>query len=178
MSFVQIMGAFRLFGADVLLLALGVTLLTSLLKKTVLKSLDAKFFVPLPFAIGLVLYAVYRIIATGSFAPLASDFFFTLEGGFGCGCAATLYYVVYEQFLRGKRKKANPLLPLLDFLPASVREEAADALYAAAADLEKAEMEKFFRETLNTYCDPPMSEEELSEIAEVLAEYLASLQKK
>ena len=100
MSFVQLVSAFRLYNADVLLLALGVTLLTSLLKKTVMKSFDRKFFTLLPFGIGLALYAAWRMATTGSFRPLWE--LQTLEGGFGCGCAATLYYVVYEQFFRGK----------------------------------------------------------------------------
>lgn len=176
MSFVQIVGAFRLFGADVLLLALGVMLLTSLLKKTVMKSFPKKTFVFLPFAIGIVFFAVYRMIATGGFSPLTD--LYTLEGGFGCGCAATLYYVVYEQFLRGKAKAADPLLPLLEFVPEKRREEAAKTLYAESEKMDAEEMKEYFKNTLNTYSDPPMSEEELSAAADLLAEYLLSIRKK
>lgn len=178
MSFVQIVSAFRLYSADVLLLALGVTLLTSLLKNTVLHSADKKIFVFLPFAIGFVLYAVYRMFAEMSFAPLGAEFFQTLESGFGCGCAATLYYVVYEQFFRDRRKNANPLLPLLEFVPKERREEAANALYEGSKGRTEEEMTAYFRETLNTYVDPPMSETELAATAELLAEYLCSLETK
>ncbi|MBR7186308.1 MAG: hypothetical protein IKD43_02315 [Clostridia bacterium] len=177
MSFFQIVSAFRLYKADVLLLALGVTFLTSLLKNTVMKTFDKKVFVFLPFGIGLIVFAVYRAIATASLAPIGADFTATLEGGFGCGCAATLYYIVYEHFLRGKLA-VNPLLPLLEFVPEEKREEAAKALYTGAKDLPKEEMVAFFRENLNTYAEPPMSEEELSATAEILSEFLASLLKK
>ena len=177
MSFVQIVSAFRLYSADVLLLALGVTLLTSLLKKTVMKSCDKKIFVFLPFILGIVLYAAYRMIVTGGATPLTDGIIHTLEGGFGCGCAATLYYVIYKQFLRGKFQKADPLLPLLDFLPEEKRAEAAKTLYDGSQGLTEEEMAAYFKETLNTFADPPMSEEELCATAEVLAEYLTSIRK-
>ena len=176
MSFVQILSAFRLYGADVLILAFGVTLATSLLKKTVMKTLDKKVFVFLPFALGFVFYAVYRMIATASIAPLSTEFLHTLECGFGCGCAATLYYVVYEQFLRGKFR-IDPLSPLLECVPEARRQEAAKALYEGAKDLGEEEMRKYFVESLTTYADPPMSEEELLMTAELLTEYMLSLKK-
>lgn len=178
MSFFQIVSAFRLYSADVLLLAFGVTLLTSLLKKTVMKSCDRKIFVFLPFGIGLLVYAAFRMLAEWSVAPLTAEIFLTFEGGFGCGCAATLYYVVYEQFLRERKTEANPLLPLLAFVPEDRRREAADALYRGSKDLAEADMVGYFMETLNTYSDPPMSEEELYAAAQLLAEYLLSLEKK
>ncbi len=176
MSFVQLVSAFRLYGADVLLLALGVTLTTSLLKKTVLKTFP-KLFVFLPFILGVVYFAVYRMIATGSIAPLAADLGGTLCNGFGCGCAATLYSVVCEKFLQGKTK-ANPLAPLLEFIPEEKREEAAKTLYEEAKNLSGEELRKYFEETLNTFADPPMSETELLATAELLAEYMDSLEKK
>ena len=100
MSAIQYLSAFRTFGADVLALALGVTLVTSLFKKTVFKNRSKKLFVFLPFALGFVFYAVYRAIAARSAIPFTGELFRTCEGGFACGCAATLYYVVYEQFFR------------------------------------------------------------------------------
>ncbi len=176
MSFSQLVSAFGLFGPDVLLLALGVTLLTSLLKKTVLKTCNKKWFVALPFLVGTLLFAVYRAILLKSPAPFGTDIASTLEGGFGCGCAATLYYVLYEKFF--EKDAASPLLPLLDFLPEDRRKEAADALWKGVRGLGKEEAAAFFRESLNTYSDVPMSEDELTEIAEVLAAFVGMLQKK
>ena len=106
MSAIQYLSTFRLYGWDVLLLAGGVTLLTSLLKKTVLKNAPKKLFVFLPFALGIVLYAIYRALVTLSAEPFTTGLAATVEGGFACGCAATLYYVVYEQFFR-KRPSAD-----------------------------------------------------------------------
>ncbi len=177
MSFVQLVSAFRLYGADVLLLALGVTLLTSLLKKTVMKTVNKKVFVFLPFALGFAVYAAYRILVTFSLTPITDDLLLTLESGFGCGCAATLYYIVYEQFLRGKFT-ANPLLPLLDFVPEAKREEAANALLSGTKGKSEEEKAAFIREHLNAYLEAPMSEEELLVTAKTLAKYLTSLESK
>lgn len=118
MTAIQVGNVLRDFGADVLLLALGVTCLTSLLKKTVFKRATAKLYVFLPFLIGIVLYAVFRMAATWSVLPLTQELRQTLEGGFSCGSAATLYYAVYEQFLR--KGSLPSVLHFLDgFLPDS-----------------------------------------------------------
>lgn len=117
MSAIQYLSAFRLYGWDVLLLAGVVSLLTTLLKKTVFEGAPKKLFVFLPFAIGIVLYAVYRAIVTLSVQPFTSDFTMTLEGGFACGCAATLYYVIYEQFFRKEDGSDDTGLPDTDGTP-------------------------------------------------------------
>lgn len=107
MTILQYLSAFRLFGGDVLVLGLAVTIAVSVLKKTALKNAPKKLFVFLPFALGTIVFAAFRCLAELSAAPLASDLAATFEGGFACGCAATLYYVVYEQFLRVKQSAAG-----------------------------------------------------------------------
>ena len=107
MSAIQYLSAFRLYGWDVLLLAGAVSLLTALLKKTVLQNAPKKVYVFLPFALGILLYAVWRALVTLSAEPFTTGLATTLEGGFGCGCAATLYYVIYEQFIRKKKTDAE-----------------------------------------------------------------------
>lgn len=175
MSLIQYVNAFRTFGADVLLLALGVTLVTSLLKKTVFKNCSKKLFVFLPFALGLVAYATYRAIAAWSAAPFVGDLCKTLEGGFACGCAATLYYVVYEQFFRGN-KKATALAPLLDgFVPQEKVQEAEDKLLKESTGLDGEELLAFVNETLAVYALPETSPEELSALSYTVAEYLKKL---
>ena len=99
MDTIKYLSVFRAYGADVLLLALGVTLLTSLLKKTVMKNCPKKLFVFLPFAIGIVCYAVYRALATLSAAPFTTELAKTVEGGFASGCAATLYALFYPALI-------------------------------------------------------------------------------
>ena len=107
MTILQYLSAFRLFGGDVLVLGLAVTIAVSVLKKTALKNAPKKLFVFLPFALGTIVFAAFRCLAELSAAPLTSVLAATFEGGFACGCAATLYYVVYEQFLRVKQSAAG-----------------------------------------------------------------------
>ena len=107
MTILQYLSAFRLFGGDVLVLGLAVTIAVSVLKKTALKNAPKKLFVFLPFALGTIVFAAFRCLAELSAAPLTTDLAATFEGGFACGCAATLYYVVYEQFLRVKQSAAG-----------------------------------------------------------------------
>ena len=123
MSFMELIDALRAYGVDVLLLALGVTLLVALLKKTVMKNVPKKVFVVLPFAIGIVLYAIFRALVSLSPEPFTSEIASTLEKGFACGCCSTLYYVIYEQFIRGR--SVSPLYPLLGGECALQREQGA-----------------------------------------------------
>lgn len=178
MTALQLFGALRLYGVDVLLLALGVTLLTALLKKTVLKNASKKLYVLLPFLIGFVLYAVYRMIATLSVIPLTEEFVSTLEGGFGCGCAATLYYVLYEQFFRATAtaKEVSPLLSVLDgIVPDDVRAEAEEALLEGTSCETDEERLTYLKETLARYASPELSPEELDFYAQIIAEFLRTL---
>ncbi len=193
MTAIQYLSSFRLYGWDVLLLAGVVTLLTTLLKKTVFEGAPKKLFVFLPFAIGLVLFAVYRAIVTLSAEPFTTDFAHTLEGGFACGCAATLYYVIYEQFFRnvisedgtiddadlpsGETPQGNisPVAPLLEgYVPEETRFAVADALYAGAAGKTGDELRSFVRETLVS-ASPAATDAELAALTELIASYLASL---
>ena len=196
MSAIQYLSTFRLYGWDVLLLAGGVSLLTALLKKTVLKNASKKLYVILPFALGIVLYAVYRALVTLSAAPFTAELAATLEGGFACGCAATLYYVVYEQFFRKKADgqtadtgaaddggtqdadadgAASPVAPLLEgYVPEETRTEVAQALYEGARGKTGDALRTFVRETLFSAA-PAATEAELIALTELIAAYLASL---
>ena len=196
MSAIQYLSTFRLFGWDVLLLAGGVSLLTALLKKTVLKNASKKLYVILPFALGIVLYAVYRALVTLSAAPFTAELAATLEGGFACGCAATLYDVVYEQFFRktadgqaadtgtaddgGSQDAdaggaASPVAPLLEgYVPEETRAEVAQALYEGARGKTGDALRTFVRETLFSAA-PAATEAELIALTELIAAYLASL---
>lgn len=204
MSAIQYLSTFRLYGWDVLLLAGGVTLLTSLLKKTVLKNAPKKLFVFLPFALGIVLYAIYRALVTLSAEPFTTGLAATVEGGFACGCAATLYYVVYEQFFRkrptadtgaadgaGESETADtgaaddadtdmgeaipPVAPLLEgFVPEETRHAVARSLTEGARGKTGDALRTFVRETLFSAA-PAATEAELLALTELVAAYLSSL---
>ena len=174
MTAIQFVNVLRQYGADVLLLAVGVTLLTSLLKKTVLKNCPKKVFVFLPFLIGLVVYAVFRAVATWSAAPFTDELFQTLEGGMGCGSAATIYYILYEQFLR----KGSAPLSLKDLIerivPADVLGEAAGVLETIGKEGAENALERI-KETLIAYAVPSLTEVELEASAAAIANFFQSL---
>lgn len=171
MEAMKYLSVFRAYGVDVLLLALGVTLFTSLLKKTVMKNCPKKVFVFLPFAIGIVIYAVYRALVTLSAAPFTSELAKTVEGGFACGCAATLYYCIYEQFLRTKSVQ-NPLTPLLEIIPEELREAAARELTEKCKGKPREELALPVEETLKAYA-PEASDADVKALSRLLCAYLA-----
>ena len=176
MTALQFLNAFRTFSVDVLLLALGVTLFTSLLKKTVMKNCSKKVFVFLPFAIGLVVYAVFSALVTLSAAPFTTDLLLTLEKGFSCGLAATLYYILYEQFFRSPKteKPADPLYTLLDgIVPDEKKAEAIAALTAKSNSAEKEQLYEIVREALLPYASPELSEAETGTAVFILAQYFS-----
>lgn len=176
MTVFQYLSAFRCYSADVLLLALGVTLCVSLLKKTVMKNCPKKVFVFLPFALGVLFYGAFRGIVTKSALPFTADFAQTAEGGFACGCAATLYYVVYEQFFRAKAQTAPPLLPLLDgIVKEEKRQEVADMLLRESGNLTGEKLHAFVADTLSEYALPDLMPEELIACANLVCRVLASL---
>lgn len=179
MTFFQVLCTLRQYGVDVLVLALGVNILTSLLKKTALKNAPRKVCVFLPFLLGILLYAAYSMLAVLDVSPLIEEPGMLVEGGFSCGSAATLYYVIYEQFIRGREKTASPLLPLLEgYVPEEMREEAAERLLAESEGLEGEALSAFLKATLAEYADCPeeeLSEEELSAFALAAEELIKSL---
>lgn len=176
MTALQFFNAFRTFGADVLLLALGVTLLTSLLKKTVMKNCNRRVFVFLPFAIGLVVYAVFSALVSLSADPFTKNLLETVEKGFSCGLAATLYYVVYEQFIRSPKSTEHndPLYPLLDgIVPDERKEEAIAALTENSTGVDKEQLSEAIRETLLPYASPELSEAETGAAVLILTQYFS-----
>ena len=181
MTIVQYLSAFCTFSADVLLLAFGVTLVTSLLKKTVFKNCSKKLFVFLPFALGLVFFAAYRAIVTLSYIPFTEELSGTLEGGFACGCAATLYYVVYEQFFRAnKTEETTKLIPavtplLAGFVAEAQTAEAAEKIRQGSQGLTGDKLFVFVRETLAGYTLPEVSQTELDALTRLVVDFLAKV---
>ncbi len=178
MSMMQFLSTFRLYGPMVLLLAGGVTLLCSLLKKTVLKNCNKKLFVFLPFAVGIAAYAAYRAILYAIWREVEISLTLILEGGFGCGCAATLYYVAYEQFFKKGKTTASPVLPLLEgTVSEEKREECASVLYAEGMLLPEEELSPFVEQTLRAFA-PDLSDGELALLTALIVRTLNTLREK
>ncbi len=175
MTILQYLSAFRVFGADVLLLSLGVSAITSLLKKTVLKSLPNKAYVFLPFAVGVIVYAAFRALVTLSVAPFTDELALTMEGGFACGCAATLYYLVYEQFVRGTKATADmpPVGELLkELVPEADRKKAAEELTAHCGEKSAEELFSYITEVLHRYAGTNCTEAELALRADLISKFI------
>lgn len=182
MTLLQTLNAFRVYSADVLILALGVTLGCSLLKKTVLKKCPKKIYVFLPFVLGFVFYAAFRAIVTMSAVPFTSGLTETFEGGFACGCAATLYYVIYKQFFRpnasAEPAAVCPVTPLLQGLvPEERTEEAAKALTEGYKDKAESDRFGFVVETLRAYAtegNGVLTDGELYLYAKTISQFLTA----
>lgn len=197
MTILPYLSAFRLFGGDVLVLGLAVTVAVSVLKKTVFKNAPKKLYVFLPFVLGTVAFAAFRCLAELSFEPLTQCVSDTLEGGFACGCAATLYYVVYEQFLRVKQSAAQDAAPdaaqtdaaqtdagtqpdasaaaaiLKAFVSADLATEAAEALCKGYGAMPESAFAEFVSETLARYA-PALGEDARKTAAAMVTSLLAN----
>lgn len=75
--------------------------LTALIKRFLLKSENLKKFLTfVPFMLGILVYALFLLIIGKMSEILMLE---TLHSGAACGAVATIYYVIYEQFIRGKK---------------------------------------------------------------------------
>jgi len=75
--------------------------LTAIIKRFVFKSGRLKKFLTfVPFVLGILIYALFLLIIGKMTEILQLE---TLYSGIACGAVATTYYVVYEQFIRGKK---------------------------------------------------------------------------
>lgn len=104
MTLIQIIDTFTFYGIDVLLLAVLTCLTVQLLKVTLLKKLNKKLITFLPFFFGSLFYAAYAAARNLSLEYLLTNYVDVLEHGISVGAAATLLYVMYEQFVREKNK--------------------------------------------------------------------------
>lgn len=101
LTYIEIIDFITFYGVDVAVLGIITSVLTQILKTTLLKNAPNKLYAFLPVIIGTVLYAIYSLLSHGLGC---GDFAIALEKGFSVGAAATFIYAIYEQFARGKSK--------------------------------------------------------------------------
>lgn len=99
MTIVHFLNAMEKYSANVLFLAFAVCLATSLLKKVISVKLK-KYLTFAPFILGCVAYGVYMFFTDKSYDIFTQQ---TVLKGLQCGAVATIYYVMFEQFIRGKK---------------------------------------------------------------------------
>ncbi len=103
MSIIQIIDTFTFYGIDVLLLAAATAVFVQILKISVFRKLKKKLLTFLPFVCGTLFYSAYAAIRELSLFYVLENYVLILEHGISVGAAATLIYVLYEQFVRDKK---------------------------------------------------------------------------
>lgn len=174
MTFIEIIDAFTLYGADVVLLAVLTSLTTQLLKKTVFKKVEKKFLTFLPFALGVLFYAAYAAIVNLSLKYLIDEFATVLSDGLAVGAVATFLYVLYEQFIRGggaftpsQSVTASLISP---YVPEESLQEAATAAEEAATAEDDGERtaEERVEEALLKYAAESAGSAEIKSLAKII----------
>ena len=120
---------------DVAVLAAVTAGTVQLFKVTFLKKTPKKLLTFLPFAVGILYYAVYAGLVNMSFYYLLEEHVGVIEHGISVGSAATLLYVMYEQFVREKDNlspSATVVATLIEGYVPSERVEEAAKLIAEA----------------------------------------------
>jgi hypothetical protein len=131
----------QIFDLDVLLVAVAVTVLTGLAKLKISEKLK-KYVTFFPFIIGTVAYGAFTAVF------LKADPFIprTITMGIECGVAATIYYVVYEQFIKGAGRargtdEESAVADGATEFEGEALEGATDAANSATTEPEKADLD-------------------------------------
>lgn len=178
LSIIQIVDTFTFYGIDVLLLATLTCLTVQLLKATILKKLNRKLVTFLPFILGTIFYAAYSAIKNLSLEFLLTDYVFVLEHGVSVGAAATLIYVLYEQFVREKKSglsTAESVIKTLieGYVPKASVEDAAKQIAEAVKKDATAGGAKRAEEILAQFVEENITSSDVQLIAKLIIETLA-----
>ncbi|MDE6597858.1 MAG: hypothetical protein K2K60_04390 [Clostridia bacterium] len=180
MSIIQIIDTFTFYGIDIIILALFTAVITQVLKKTILKKVKKKLITFLPFGLGTLFYAIYAAIRNMSFYYLVNNYTSVLEHGLSVAAAATLMYVLYEQFVReGKTEVSATEKVITTLIEGYVpKTNLAAAAKAVARVLEcdvtgngatRAE------EIIASYADSDVSEQDIKLLSKLIIETLAHM---
>ena len=179
LSFIQIFNTFTFYGIDVSLLALLTTLVTQLLKKLIFKGSNKKLVTFLPFLLGTLFYAVYAAVRHLNLSYLLEEYVTVLEHGISVGAVATLYYVLYEQFVRQKDNLSDTervISTLIEgHVPSESLETAAKAIAEAIARDVTGSGATRTKEILSEYSNGEMNERDLQLLSKLIIETLAHM---
>lgn len=182
MTFIEIMRLFTFYGVDIAVLGIATSALTQLLKTTILKNAPNKLYAFLPVIIGNVLYAVYTMLAHMSFCYVFENIGYVLENGFSVGAAATVIYVVYEQFVRGKSATRSVTADVVaaiiaDWVEPEKLDEVAQKIEDEfdSSDLQSAA--QTISKTLYEYAQGDADKDSVEELSVLVAQTLARIKK-
>lgn len=179
LSLIQIFATFTFYGIDVSLLALLTVIITQVIKKTVFKHAQKKLVTFLPFLLGTLFYAVYAAVSRLSLLYPVYEYVSVLEHGISVGAVATLYYIMYEQFIRVKDNLSETekvIATLIEgYIPTDGVEGAARAIAEAIEkDVTGNGMAKA-QEILAEYSNGEICERDLQLLCKLIIETLAHL---
>ena len=100
MEWLRVISYLHSYGADVLLIGAAVYGLTFLCKKTIFRRLPKRLITFLPFALGILLCAVFALLVQCSSVKIETDPHAIVQKGVAAGSAATVIHILYEQFVR------------------------------------------------------------------------------
>lgn len=167
MTFFEIIDLITFYGVDVVVLAIATAALTQLLKTTLLKKAPNKVYTFIPFLIGVILYAIYAAISRVSFCYIAENAAYILEQGIKVGAAATVIYVLYEQFVRGKVCASVPENAVAEIIQGYVAEG-----YEAAAAAEILAAPETAYEIIEKYRREEVGDDEITALCRLLVKVL------
>lgn len=179
MSLIQIFNTFTFYGIDISLLALLTTLLTQLIKKLIFRKANKKLVTFLPFILGTLFYAVYAGLRNLSLGYLLVEYVSILEHGISVGAIATLYYIMYEQFVRTKSNLSETekvISALIEgYVPTDSLEAAAKAVAEVIARDVTGNGATRAKEILTEYSDGELNERDLQLLSKLIIETLAHM---
>lgn len=181
MSIFEMIAKFSFYGMDVMLMASLTCLTIQLLKVTVLRRVQRKIFTFLPFLLGTAMYAGYGVLVHRDFAWVMENYVTVCEHGFAIGTAATMLYVMYEQFIRQKTELTateQMVATLLDgYVAESKVNEAAKKISAAIAHDEMGNGAEMVIEVLSSYVKNA-GDGELKLLAKLIIDTIANVMAK
>ena len=179
LTIIQLINTFALYGIDTVLLATLTTVTVTIIKKLFFKKASKKLLTFLPFIIGTIFYCAYSAAVNCSFASVLNAISAHLEKGFAVGATATILYVVYEQFVRGKSTctifESVAKTILAGYVnSAELDETAKSASEAVLNDVTGSALERV-RKIISEHADEGTDEREILLLAKTLCDTLARL---
>lgn len=179
MSFIQIFATFTFYGLDVSVLALVTSLLTQVIKKTVFRRAQKKLVTFLPFMLGTLFYAAYAAVRNLSLCYVLENYVSVIEHGISVGAVATLYYVLYEQFVRVKSNLSETERVISTLIEGYVPTDSVEAAARAVAEAIERDVTGNgavrAQEILSEYSNGEISERDLRLLCKLIIETLAHI---
>lgn len=179
MSFIQIFNTFTFYGIDVTALALATSVVTQIIKKTLFKRAQKKLVTFLPFMLGTLFYAVYAAVRNKSILFVLDEYVSVLEHGISVGAVATLYYVLYEQFVRVKNSLSETEKVISTLIEGYVPTDSVEAAAKAVAEAIERDVTgngaTRAQEILAEFSGGEITERDLQLLSKLIIETLANL---